>query len=65
MEAKDLEALLEVLKSSLVKAVRGQLKVGLSFLGHFARLGAAQRGKHNSIFAVGTQMDSIQAMHLC
>lgn len=34
MEVKDLEALLEVLKSSLVKAVRGQLKVGLSFVGH-------------------------------
>lgn len=34
MEAKVLEALSEVLKSSLKKAARGQLKFGLSFLGH-------------------------------
>lgn len=34
MEARDLEALSEVLKSSLKKAARGQLRVGLSFLGH-------------------------------
>lgn len=48
MEARDLEALSEVLKSSLMKAVRGQLKVGLSFLGHIF-LGWEQHRAENTI----------------
>lgn len=48
MEARDLEALSEVLKSSLKKTVRGQLKVGLSFPGHIL-LGWGQTKEESTI----------------
>lgn len=65
METRDLETLSKVLKPSLMKASRGQPKVGLSSTGHILLgRGTDRRGKHNSMFACGAQMDNIKAKPL-
>lgn len=48
MEARDLEALSEILKSGLKKAARSQLKFGLSFPGHII-LGWGQTKEESTI----------------
>lgn len=60
MEARDLEALLELLKCGLGSSERSA-QVWLIFLRpHSSRLRADLRGKHNCMFAFGTQMDNIK-----